>query len=456
MVDFPDSLPTNERKGTLASMTLALIAKFRRQVSAGARQVLGRAALLFVVLHGSVASGADFCGYVSDGPGGTLTAVDLPEARFRYRIPVVPAWDLAALSCVGSEDGRRLWCPVSQIFRPLGQLDVSPWNQQADDPRSVVAVDTAAARQSGRLPFRAFELVLAGGGQVLVATGAEPLVVVYDVAAGTVRHTIPIPGYGASLASSPRRDWIYATYANSENADADGSSRWLAAIDLESAQTVATVELPRAERPELDYPYQIVGVDGLDQVYLARARQARLEVVDGARGQHTASLELGGQPLALLDRAGGLAVYVRNEGENGCGISLVSLPDLETLATTPTERCVGWLRVSPQGEWVVALVGTSLVVWSSNLASELGRTEATAAVSPAAIVRGGCPLAEPCVGDCDANGTITVEEVVRAVNIVLDILPPERCLAADSSGDRRISVDEVVKSVGNLLGGCSG
>ncbi|GBD26937.1 hypothetical protein HRbin30_02280 [bacterium HR30] len=418
---------------------------------------LGACALVcFFVLNTTLGAAAEFCGYVSDGPGGTLTAVDLPEARFRYRIPVVPAWDFAARSCVGSQDEQRLWCGVSRIYRPLDQFDMSPVLGEAEDPLAVVVVDVAAARKSGQLPFRAFELVVATGGQALVASHAEPLAVVYEVAAGTIRHTIPIPGSLASLASSPRGDRVYATYANWENGDSDGSSPWLAAIDLESAQTVAAVELPRAERPELDYPYQIVGVDGLDQVYLARARQARLEVVDGARGQHTASLELGGQPLALLDRADGLAVYVRNERGNECGISLVSLPELEMLATRTTERCVGWLRVSPERDWVVASLGDSLVVWTSDLASELGRTEATAAVYPAAIVRGGCPLAEPCVGDCDANGTVTVDEVIRAVNIVVEILPKERCLAADSSGDWRISVDEVVKAVRNLLHGCSG
>ncbi len=441
----------------MARSSSLLGTKVQAQVVRLATYLSACAMFLFVAWNASAVAEAEFCGYVPDGPGGTLSAIDLPEARFRYRIPVVPAWDFSARSCVGPEDGRWLWCPVSRIYRPVRQFGMWPLMGEPEDPLSVVVVDAAAVRPSGRLPFRAFELVLAGGGQVLVASDAEPLIVVYDVSTGTIRHTIPVPGFVASLASSPRGDRVYATYsADWENGDSVGSSQWLAVIDLESAQTLGAAELPRAERPELDYHYRIVGVDGLDQVYLVRAGQSRLEVVDGARGQHTASLELGGQPLALLDRADALAVYVRNEGANGCGVSLVSLPALETLATKLTERCVGWLRVSPERNWVVASMRGALVVWSSDLAAELGRTESTAAFAPPEIVRGGCRAGIPCVGDCDANGTVTVDEVIRAVNIVLELLPPDRCLAADSSGDRQASVDEVVKSVGNLLHGCPG
>lgn len=73
---------------------------------------------------------------------------------------------------------------------------------------------------------------------------------------------------------------------------------------------------------------------------------------------------------------------------------------------------------------------------------------AAAAVGGAGEGSSGCP------GDCDGNGTVTVAEVLRALNIALGRRPLSDCVAADLNGDGRIVVSEILAAVNALLFGC--
>ena len=75
----------------------------------------------------------------------------------------------------------------------------------------------------------------------------------------------------------------------------------------------------------------------------------------------------------------------------------------------------------------------------------------------------------PCAGDCDQNGVVRVNELIRLVKAVQEIPcpiapycpPPDPCLGLDVNGDGMISTNEliagvnrVVEAVGNGLNGC--
>lgn len=59
-----------------------------------------------------------------------------------------------------------------------------------------------------------------------------------------------------------------------------------------------------------------------------------------------------------------------------------------------------------------------------------------------------------CQGDCDGDGSVTVEEVVRLVDAALAGGLPGACTSADSDGDGSVSIDEVITAVGHALDGC--
>jgi hypothetical protein len=59
-----------------------------------------------------------------------------------------------------------------------------------------------------------------------------------------------------------------------------------------------------------------------------------------------------------------------------------------------------------------------------------------------------------CAGDCDGNGTVSIDELVRAVNIALEAQALDRCPAADADGSGRVTVEELLQAVNAALAGC--
>jgi alpha-tubulin suppressor-like RCC1 family protein len=65
------------------------------------------------------------------------------------------------------------------------------------------------------------------------------------------------------------------------------------------------------------------------------------------------------------------------------------------------------------------------------------------------------PTATPlCAGDCDQDGSVTVSELVKMVNIALRSMPVAECKAGDVTGDGEITIEEIVIAVSRALVGC--
>lgn len=64
--------------------------------------------------------------------------------------------------------------------------------------------------------------------------------------------------------------------------------------------------------------------------------------------------------------------------------------------------------------------------------------------------------APPCVGDCDGNGEVTVDDILIGVNITLGNASIDQCPAMDANGDGQVSIDELITAVNNSLDGCPG
>ena len=70
------------------------------------------------------------------------------------------------------------------------------------------------------------------------------------------------------------------------------------------------------------------------------------------------------------------------------------------------------------------------------------------------------PQPAACVGDCNSDGAVTVDELVVMVNISLETADVSSCRAGDVSGgnpsgpDGQITVDELIRAVNNALNGC--
>jgi hypothetical protein len=74
--------------------------------------------------------------------------------------------------------------------------------------------------------------------------------------------------------------------------------------------------------------------------------------------------------------------------------------------------------------------------------------------TPTSTISSTPPTPGPCVGDCNSNGKVTVDELVKGVNIALGTAPLGDCPAFNCNGTGRVTVDCLVRGVNAALSGC--
>jgi len=80
---------------------------------------------------------------------------------------------------------------------------------------------------------------------------------------------------------------------------------------------------------------------------------------------------------------------------------------------------------------------------------------ATGATSQVVVVDGQVTVAgASCVGDCNGDGEVTVDEILRMVNIALGNASLGICPAADQNGDGEVIITEIIQAVSAALSGC--
>ncbi len=64
------------------------------------------------------------------------------------------------------------------------------------------------------------------------------------------------------------------------------------------------------------------------------------------------------------------------------------------------------------------------------------------------------PAAAQCPGDCDGNGTVAINELIRGVNIALGNADVSTCTAMDVDGSGTVAINELIQAVNAALTGC--
>jgi cysteine-rich repeat protein len=81
------------------------------------------------------------------------------------------------------------------------------------------------------------------------------------------------------------------------------------------------------------------------------------------------------------------------------------------------------------------------------------RFEIGAVLVGLAFALGGSAGAQ-CVGDCNGNGTVVVNELITGVNIALGTAELSGCSSLDKDGNQGVTVSELITAVNNALTGC--
>jgi len=122
-----------------------------------------------------------------------------------------------------------------------------------------------------------------------------------------------------------------------------------------------------------------------------------------------------------------------------------------TSTTSPTQSATAAATVTRTPSATAAATVTrsiTLTVTATRPAATATRT--ATAVHTVTATR----TTRPCAGDCNGDGEVSVDELVRGVNIALGSAPARTCAGVDTNGDREVTVDELVAAVNAALRGC--
>jgi matrixin len=64
------------------------------------------------------------------------------------------------------------------------------------------------------------------------------------------------------------------------------------------------------------------------------------------------------------------------------------------------------------------------------------------------------PVPGACAGDCNGNGVVSIDEILKGVNIALSAQPVSLCPSFDANHSGTVTVDELLKAVHAALNGC--
>ena len=95
--------------------------------------------------------------------------------------------------------------------------------------------------------------------------------------------------------------------------------------------------------------------------------------------------------------------------------------------------------------------GARLAAWRLTASVSVGALLLAVAL-PLAVARAG--ELEPCVGDCNGDGMVAINELILGVSIDLGELPLEACASFDDNGDGVVALNELILAVNGALSGC--
>ena len=238
---------------------------------------------------------------------------------------------------------------------------------------------------------------------VFVGNSKDDSVSVIRAADGSVMSPpIAVAHAPAGIAVSPNGTQVYVS------SDSAGS---VSVIDVGSLSVVGTIAVGQRPRGIAFTP------DG-GSAYVTNFSDGTVSRIDTAARTAADPITVGENPLAVVVSSDGADAYVANFSSN-----TVSIIDTATESVTAIDQLPGPYDLA------------------------LGPCSSIPPPTPTATSR--------CVGDCNRDGMVTINELVVGVNIALGTQPVSACTAVDADGNGMVAINELVRAVGNALNGCT-
>lgn len=210
--------------------------------------------------------------------------------------------------------------------------------------------------------------------------------------------------------------------------------------------------------PVGDGPGEIVFSPVDDRAYVLAMYSEIVSVIDRRRQHAVRLLDSGPEPSGLAITPDGKTLYVANYGSYNSPRSAVSVVDV-TGALPRQTIVVG----SGPRDVAISLDGTRAYV-AEEFTDQVSIIDtATREVvghvpvgeSPVAItIARAMTVDSVCHGDCNADGQVTIDELMLAVSISLGQQVLAECAAADANADRTVGIADLVGAVRVALQGC--
>lgn len=131
----------------------------------------------------------------------------------------------------------------------------------------------------------------------------------------------------------------------------------------------------------------------------------------------------------------------------------VQLPGVATNTPTPTRTPTVIVPTNTVGPTLTASPTATITATPTDTVPLPTSTPVPSTATPSATTTATSAVA--CAGDCNDNGLVAIDELVRGVNIALDRTAVEMCPNSDQNRDGSVTVNELVLAVNNALRGCS-
>jgi YVTN family beta-propeller protein len=292
-----------------------------------------------------------------------------------------------------------------------------------------------------------------GDGDAFFTPASEQSIVAYT---GWDRKEIQVGNSPSAVALSPDENTVYV--ANS-GVSADGQPDSISVVDTATLSVRTTI-------PVLDAPVSLaVSPDG-ERLYVGHQVPGIVSVVDTIAGTVITSYEIADVLQQLVLAHDGTTLYVvRLRSNNTFGAVAVNAASGDIVA----ESDIGAYYLAPGSdgslyaladEEVVRLDPQTLAVDQRIPLGDCGCGGFfEQCVGPCyrqqlvvTDVPNGC--GSVCGGDCDGDGTVSINEIVTGVAIALDVLSLNQCAACDEDGNGAVTVDDLVRAVSHALDGC--
>lgn len=180
---------------------------------------------------------------------------------------------------------------------------------------------------------------------------------------------------------------------------------------------------------------------------------------DQNQGQNFAADNVGINHLFIQSETSGIDFNLSFEVEST--VPDVDLPPTPTATTTSTPTATPSATLAPTATSTAADTNTPTGTFTPTVTPTRTNTP-TATITPTptptnAETKTPMPTGTPilCVGDCNGDGRVTIDNIIILVHIALGLRPVDDCQAGDVNRDNAITLDELVRAVANALNDCS-